>query len=253
MPGQLPLFNNVNIIINGVFNTTRLRKLVFEMQVAINNWFYNVIHGVMGPTSSTDNAIARWDGTGGNLLQNSRITISDTDVVELNNGSNSLDIRNAGNVVGADVNITSVGADVNLIGANGALSVKIAAGVGIRLLTPTGSVKVDPNSALLPEVNGAQELGLSTNLWSKLWVGGVHVLEGSNATMGTATLSGGTVTVSTTKVTANSRIFLTTNGGTLTNVGFIYVSARTAATSFAITSSNVLDASNVAWLILEPA
>lgn len=82
---------------------------------------------------------------------------------------------------------------------------------------------------------------------------GISIKEGTNATMGTATLSAGTVTVNTTAVTANSRIFLTVNGGTLTNVGSTYISARSAGTSFTITSTNVLDASNVAWIIIEPA
>lgn len=82
---------------------------------------------------------------------------------------------------------------------------------------------------------------------------GLYVKEGSNATMGQATLSSGTVTVNTTKVTANSRIFVLPDGGTLTNVGFVWVSARSAGTSFTITSSNILDASNVDWIIVEPA
>jgi hypothetical protein len=82
---------------------------------------------------------------------------------------------------------------------------------------------------------------------------GHYVKEGTNATMGTATLSGGTIVVNTTKVTANSRIFLSVNGGTLTNVGAPYVSARTGGTSFTISSTNVIDSSNVAWIIIEPA
>lgn len=81
---------------------------------------------------------------------------------------------------------------------------------------------------------------------------GHYVKEGTNATMGSATLVGGTVTVNTTKVTANSRIYLTNNanGGT---VGAVYVSARTAGTSFTITSTSGTDTSTVAWLIVEPA
>lgn len=82
---------------------------------------------------------------------------------------------------------------------------------------------------------------------------GIQIKEGTNATMGVATLVAGTVVVNTTKVTATSRIFLTTDGGTLTNLGSVYISARTAATSFTISSTNVLDASDVAWVILEPA
>lgn len=81
---------------------------------------------------------------------------------------------------------------------------------------------------------------------------GIKIKEGSNATMGTATLSTGAATVSTTKVTANSRIFLTNNanGGI---VGSLYVSAVSAGTSFTITSTNVADTSTIAWLIVEPA
>lgn len=81
---------------------------------------------------------------------------------------------------------------------------------------------------------------------------GLQVKEGTNAKMGTAVLVAGTVTVSTTAVTANSRIFLTNQvlGGT---AGFLRVSARTAGTSFAITSSSGSDASTVAWWMVEPA
>lgn len=92
-----------------------------------------------------------------------------------------------------------------------------------------------------------------TSAWEKLLTtAGLKVKEGSNAKMGTAVLVAGTVTVSNTSVTANSRIFLTSNadGGT---PGFLRVSGRTAATSFTITSSNAADTSTVAWLIVEPS
>ena len=81
---------------------------------------------------------------------------------------------------------------------------------------------------------------------------GLSIKEGSNAKMGISTLVAGTVTVATTAVTANSRIMLTTQvpGGT---VGYVYISARTAATDFTITSLNVLDTSDVAWVIIEPS
>lgn len=78
------------------------------------------------------------------------------------------------------------------------------------------------------------------------------IKEGSNAKMGTATLVAGTVTVNTTAVTANSRIFLTSqvDGGT---PGFLRVTARVAGTSFTITSSNAADTSTVAWVMFEPS
>lgn len=81
---------------------------------------------------------------------------------------------------------------------------------------------------------------------------GLKIKEGSNARMGVATLVGGASVVSNTSVTANTRIFLTIQspGGTL---GTVYVSARTANTSFTISSTSVIDTSVVAWLLIEPA
>lgn len=81
---------------------------------------------------------------------------------------------------------------------------------------------------------------------------GLSIAEGTNAKMGTAVLVTGAKVVSTTAVTANSRIQVTSNvdGGT---PGWLRVSARTAGTSFTITSSSALDTSTVAWLIIEPS
>lgn len=81
--------------------------------------------------------------------------------------------------------------------------------------------------------------------------GGLKVAEGANAKQGTAVLAAGTVTVADTAVTANSRIFLTSqaDGGT---PGFVRVSARVAGTSFTITSSSGTDTSTIAYEIFEP-
>lgn len=81
---------------------------------------------------------------------------------------------------------------------------------------------------------------------------GLNVKEGTNARMGLATLAAGTVTVTTTAVTANSRIFVMSQSGT-TNAGFLSISTRTAGTSFTIVSSNASDARQVAWIIFEPS
>lgn len=118
-----------------------------------------------------------------------------------------------------------------ILGGTGSFAVK----VGIGVTAPTKTL----------DVKGDIQMNTAGN--------GFYIKEGTNATMGTVTLVAGTVVVSTTKVTANSRIQLTTNGGTLTNVGSVYVSARTAGTSFTITSLNILDASSVAWFLVEPA
>lgn len=81
----------------------------------------------------------------------------------------------------------------------------------------------------------------------------VRIAEGGSAgCMGTSTLVAGTVTVSTTSVNANSRIFLTcrTPGGT---AGFLRVSAVVDGTSFTITSSSGSDTSVVSWVLFQAA
>lgn len=86
-----------------------------------------------------------------------------------------------------------------------------------------------------------------TNAGSGIWI-----KEGSNARMGTATLSAGTVTVSNTSITANTRIFLTVQSlGTVTSPKAIAVTARVNGTSFTITSADVTDTSVVAWELKE--
>lgn len=83
---------------------------------------------------------------------------------------------------------------------------------------------------------------------------GIFIKEGANAAMGIVTLVAGTATVSNTRVTATSRIFCTHQSlGTVTSPVGVGISARTAGTSFTITSMNVLDTSVIAWQIVEPA
>jgi len=83
---------------------------------------------------------------------------------------------------------------------------------------------------------------------------GLQVKEGTNAKMGVATLVAGTVTVSNTAVTANSRIYLTCQSlGTVSAPSALCISARTAGTSFTILASQNTDTSVIAWQIVEPA
>lgn len=90
---------------------------------------------------------------------------------------------------------------------------------------------------------------------------GVQIKEGSNARMGTSTLTSGTVTVSNTSVTANTRIFLSRySPGASTALGTLSVGTVVASTSFVIDSRNPTDAtvqtndvSVVHWILVEPA
>lgn len=83
---------------------------------------------------------------------------------------------------------------------------------------------------------------------------GLRVAEGSNAKMGVTTLVAGTKVVTTTAVTANSRIFITVQSlGTVAVASGYAVTARTAGTSFTITASVGTDTSVVAWMLVEPS
>lgn len=83
---------------------------------------------------------------------------------------------------------------------------------------------------------------------------GLAVKEGANACQGVATLVAGTVTVNTSAVAATSRIQLTVQSlGTVTAPKAIAVTARTAGTSFTITSADATDTSVVAWEIFQAA
>ena len=69
---------------------------------------------------------------------------------------------------------------------------------------------------------------------------------------GTATLVGGTVTVSTSDVTSTSRIFLTIQSlGTVTVPKSIAVTSRVNNTSFTITSEDNTDTSVIAWMLVQ--
>lgn len=82
---------------------------------------------------------------------------------------------------------------------------------------------------------------------------GFQTKEGSNAKQGvTGSLSGGTLVVANTAITANSRLLLTRQAGG-TNPGAVYESARNAGTSFTVTSTNAADTGTVAYEIFEPA
>lgn len=91
----------------------------------------------------------------------------------------------------------------------------------------------------------------SINVGDALFRNKIFISTGSNKAVGTATLVGGTVTVSNTSVTSSSKIFLTdATTGALTNIGTPTVGTITAGTGFVINSSNVLDTSNINWVIL---
>lgn len=115
-----------------------------------------------------------------------------------------------------------------------------------RKMTITGSGKVGIGTA-----TPNKKLGVNGDVALETAGNGHYIKEGTDATMGVATLVAGTVTVSTNKVTASSRIFLSGQNSSGVH-GELTVSARTAGTSFTITSLNAADTRDIAWLIVEP-
>lgn len=134
----------------------------------------------------------------------------------------------------------------------GTIGVTQAAGNSTTALATTAFVTTADNlKAPLASPTFTGDVNSSTgNILISTIGKGLQIKTGTNAKIGTAVLVAGTVTVTNTSVTTNSRIFLTSqsDGGT---VGFLRITAKTAATSFVITSSLVTDTSTVAWMIVE--
>lgn len=187
----------------------------------------------------------------GATIVNSRITERGT-----TNNIPAIGSSYASHIIGTQL-VTIAGSGTHALFANMVINpVSITAGSGA--LTSSASLYI----------NGAAS-GAVTNY--SLWVAsgvtrldgdlklstagnGLYIKEGSNATMGTGTLSAGTLVISNTKVTANSEIFLTDKGGgVLANIGALNISAKSAGVSFTVSSSNALDTSAFSWIIIEPA
>lgn len=133
----------------------------------------------------------------------------------------------------------SLGANGHLVlqpRGSAALSIIFATGAGAGAMTER--VRIDSTGQVICNTVGK----------------GLSIKEGSNAKQGVATLVAGVVTVANTSVTANSRIFLTAQSlGTILLPAALAVTARTAGTSFTITSSDVTDTSVIAYEIFEPS
>jgi len=91
----------------------------------------------------------------------------------------------------------------------------------------------------------------STGVFTNLSATKLNIATGANASIGTATLAGGTITVTTTAVATGSIIMVSINtpGGT---AGFISVPSANIinATSFVINSSDAADTSTINWWIV---
>jgi len=169
-----------------------------------------------------------------------------------NGGSISLTAGQGGNTGGAGGGITLQAGGGGGTGHTGG-SISIIAGYATSGTAGSLTLQVSNAGAtgatfIMSNYNTALTL-------SQLQIGtvgyGLSIKEGANAKQGlSAAMTAGSITISTTAVTTNSRIHLTINvpGGT---VGSVYVSSKTAGTGFTITSTSSTDTSQVAWMIVE--
>lgn len=102
-------------------------------------------NAVRGPGSSTDNAVARWDGTSGQFLNNSGVIIDDS-----NNVSGIANLSASGTLTITSGNITTNGFTAISLQTSGGTQVKIANNTAndfITLQGSTGDVLVFPDGS----------------------------------------------------------------------------------------------------------
>ena len=104
--------------------------------------------GISGPSSSTDNAVARWDGATGTAIQNSAVIIDDS-----NNVSGVVNLTNTGNLTAGD-NV----ADVHTI--TGATTLTGTAGTNVLNVSSGDSALLGAVLANYSSSSGGEKLGV---------------------------------------------------------------------------------------------
>lgn len=250
MSGAWTFSNAVPISISSA--EPRLRLNESDQGSDLKLWDFDLAGGVLTGRTRTDA-----DGAGVNWLSVTRGATTAISNIALGNATN--------NPTG-----TWLGSGTFTFGGSVACGANTLSGQAatISALVTAGRVNVTSSGSVANGLNlpGTNRLGFNTNTTARgefdaagqfkiATVGaGLSVAEGSNAKMGVATLVAGTVVVSTTAVTASSRIFLTAQSlGTVAIGQGLAVSARVAGTSFTILSESATDTSVVAWMLVEPS
>jgi hypothetical protein len=128
-------------------------------------------------------------------------------------------------------------------------SVFIAPGSIAATTSITAGTTLTATLGNITATNGNIVLGTTGNKQVYTTVGSTATAVANSA--GSVALIGGTITVTTTAVTANSLIRLTCQAlGTVTVPSALCVSAKTAATSFVILASQATDTSTIFWEIV---
>ena len=199
---------------------------------------------VVGPASATDNAIARFDGTTGKLIQNSVVTISDTGattgvttlaastsvttpIVQASNSA-GLSLKNASGTTQMSVGAgggdnMSINVSTNLNGTNAQIDIS-PTGTGHVHLKPTGAGSVEVAPTNVGTIDN-MTIGATTPKNASvvdLSVTGTTSFDGAQGTSGQVLTSAGT---------GNTPTWTTPTTGTITAVSVV------SANGFAGTSS----------------
>lgn len=188
---------------------------------------------VRGPGSSTDNAVARWDGTSGTFLNNSGVIIDDSNNVTGVAGLTATSITDSGLTSGRVV----------FAGASGLLTTGTTQSANTVFSGPTtGAAAVPTFRALV-----AADLPAGTGTVTSVAVSGSNGIGVSGSpitTSGTVTLSLGAITptsVSTGSVTSSTltsgRLVYTGTSGLLTDSANITVLNNSAAIQISLSGS----------------
>lgn len=111
----------------------------------------------VGPGTSTDNALTRWDSTDGFRIQNSGAILDDSDALS---GLTQLDVDNI-RIDGNTISSTDTNGNV--------------------ILAPDGTGVVSvTDAAILPSGDRAENLGSSSNNWNTVFADGITFDDGSN-------------------------------------------------------------------------
>lgn len=199
----------------------------------VPTWTTNAGGDVTGPASSTDNAIARFDGTTGKLIQNSVTTIDDTGaatgfttfaastsvttpIVQASNSA-GLSLKNASGTTqinmgaGGGDNV-SINVSTNLNGTNAQIDIS-PTGTGHVHIKPsgTGSIEVAPTNVGTIDNMTIGATTPKNGSFVDLSVTGITSFDGSQGTAGQVLTSAGTGATPT---------WTTPTTGTVTSVSF---------------------------------
>lgn len=239
-----------NLTMTGVSNTA----VGFAAFIANTTGFQNSAFGdlaLLSNTTGSNNA-----AFGKNALLFNTTGTDNLAIGTLALSANITGSNNSAHGISSLLNLTS-GSDNTAIGRATGGGITTGSGNTIIGANVTGLAAALSNNIILADGAGNQRITVdSTGVVSipiALTLGTAAPLSmtsGANQRAGDAVLVGGTVTVANTTVTANTRVFLTrrVTGGT---IGFAVTYTVLAATSFTITSDNVLDTSTYSYLLIE--